>query len=128
MGYQVMPAAPAAPKPAEVAPPPKPVDGKQDEAKPGTAKLIIDVPENAKVFVDDQPLQSPAGKRSFNTPPLQRGVAYYYIFRAEVVVDGKTESESKRVIVRAGETAQLAFSELTAKLKSDKPNGVASAR
>jgi uncharacterized protein (TIGR03000 family) len=124
MGYQIMPAAPAAPKPAEVAPPPKPAD----DAKPGTAKLIIDVPENAKVFVDDQPLQSPAGKRSFNTPPLQRGVAYYYIFRAEVVVDGKTESESKRVIVRAGETAQLGFSELTAKVKGEKPNGVASAR
>jgi uncharacterized protein (TIGR03000 family) len=125
MGYQIMPAAPAAPKPAEAAPPPKEVPG---DVKPGTAKLIIDVPENAKVFVDDQPLPTPAGKRSFNTPPLQRGVAYYYIFRAEVVVDGKTESESKRVIVRAGETAQLAFSELTAKLKSDKPNGVASAR
>ena len=110
-----------------MAPPPKPDDAKPD-AKPGTAKLIIDVPENAKVYVDDRLLQTQAGKRSFNTPRLEQGVSYYYIFRAEVVVDGKTQSESKRVIVRAGETSQLAFSELTAKLKSDKPNGVASAR
>jgi uncharacterized protein (TIGR03000 family) len=123
-----MPAAPAG-KPTEVAPPPKPADGKPGDVKPdGTAKLIIDIPDNAKVYVDDKPLQAPAGKRSFNTPPLERGVAYYYVFRAEVVVDGKTQSESKRVIVRAGDTSQLTFSELAARIKGEKPNGVASAR
>lgn len=125
--YQIMPTVPAGAKPMEPAPPPKEAPKPGAAAAPGSAKLIIDVPDNAKVYVDDQLLQTPAGKRSFSTPPLERGVAYYYIFRAEVVVDGKSHSESKRVIVRAGDTSQLAFSELAAAIKGGKPNGVASA-
>jgi uncharacterized protein (TIGR03000 family) len=81
-------------------------------ARPG--KLIVEVPADAKLFIDDQPMKTTAERRSFNTPTLQSGQAYYYDLRAEVVRDGKTYTESKRVIVKAGETAKATFPELVA--------------
>ena len=53
--------------------------------------------------------QSP--RRAFHTPELEKGQDYYYVLRAEVVRDGKPVSETRRVIVRAGETVQETFRE-----------------
>jgi uncharacterized protein (TIGR03000 family) len=110
-GTQMTPVAPG----TEKAPPPKKEGGKEAMA-PGKAKVIIDVPEDAKLYIDDQLMKAVAGKRSFNTPALERGQTYYYIVRAEVVVDGKTYTESKRVLVRAGEEALANFPELESQL------------
>jgi uncharacterized protein (TIGR03000 family) len=99
----------------EKAPPPK-KDGGKEAMAPGKAKLIIDVPEDAKLYIDDQLMKTTAGKRSFNTPALERGQTYYYIVRAEVVIDGKSVTESKRVLVRAGEEIQTGFPELESKV------------
>jgi uncharacterized protein (TIGR03000 family) len=114
-GYS--PGTPVAPvvAPPEKAPPPK-KDGKEEAMVPGKAKLIIDVPEDAKLYIDDQLMKTTAGKRSFNTPALDRGQTYYYIVRAEVVIDGKSYTESKRVLVRAGDEARASFPELESQL------------
>ena len=48
----------------------------------------------------------------FNTPSLDRGQTYYYILRAEMDIDGKTVSETKRVLVRAGDEVKANFAEL----------------
>jgi uncharacterized protein (TIGR03000 family) len=76
------------------------------------AKLLVELPESAKFFVDDQPMKAGAGTRTFNTPTLAPGQTYYYILRAEVERDGKTHQETKRVLVKAGETVQASFPEL----------------
>jgi uncharacterized protein (TIGR03000 family) len=118
-GYQVVPSTPMTPaapveKPAEpVAPPVKTDEG----AKPGQAKLIIDLPADAKLYIDNQLMKTTSERRTFNTPNLDRGQLYYYVLRAEVVHNGKVHSETKRVIVQAGEETRTTFAELQAVVK-----------
>ena len=85
----------------------------REEASADSAKLIVELPDNARLFVDDRPVENVATRRTFVTPSLQQGHAYYYILRAEVVRDGKTRSESKRVIVRPGEVVRASFTDLS---------------
>lgn len=92
------------------------------------AKLLVEVPADARLFIDGQQMKATAERRSFNTPALPPGQSYFYEVKAEVVRDGKTYSESKRVIVRAGETARAAFPELTTAGQAKETKPVASAR
>jgi uncharacterized protein (TIGR03000 family) len=93
-----------------------PVEEKKSK-KEGTmlstkAKLVVELPANAKLYIDDKPMKNVAGVRSFNTPALEPGQAYYYLVRVETVRDGKPVSETRRVIVRAGQIARADFKDL----------------
>jgi uncharacterized protein (TIGR03000 family) len=101
--------APAGTAPAETVPAPKKEEPKKVD---GSARLIIDVPTDAKLFIDDQAMKTASARRTFSTPALQPGQAYYYEVRAEVVRDGKTQSETKKIIVKAGEVVRASFPEL----------------
>ncbi|MBY0527437.1 MAG: TIGR03000 domain-containing protein [Gemmataceae bacterium] len=91
------------------------------------AKIVIDVPAEAKLYIDDHLTKATSDKRTFDTPTLNQGQAYFYEMRAEVVRDGKTYSETKRIQFKAGETVQASFPQLVAQLReADKT--VASAR
>jgi uncharacterized protein (TIGR03000 family) len=81
-------------------------------ASPNKARLIVELPPDAKLFIDDQPMKTLSGTRTFSTPALEQGQSYYYMVKAEVVRDGKPVSMTRRVIVRAGETARANFTEL----------------
>jgi len=70
----------------------------------GAAKLIIDVPVGSKLFIDDLPMTVRDKPREFTTPTLEPGVTYYY----EVRVEGSV-SESRRVLVRSGDTLRESF-------------------
>lgn len=76
------------------------------------AKLVVELPANAKLFIDDMPMKAEAGVRSFNTPTLEPGQAYYYMVRVETMKDGKPVSETRRIIVRAGQIARADFKDL----------------
>src|SRR5205814_1917944 len=39
-----------------------------ESALPNRARLIVEVPANAKLFIDDRPIQVTSEKRSFSTP------------------------------------------------------------
>jgi uncharacterized protein (TIGR03000 family) len=73
------------------------------------ARLVIDVPEDARVFVDDHLMKSSSTHRVYASPKLDAGQAYYYDVRIEVDRDGKVVSANKRVIVRAGEEYTESF-------------------
>jgi len=105
----------------EPAPKPKEKEKEKEMTMARPAKLVVDLPADAKLFIDDQPMKTTAEKRSFNTPTLLPGQAYFYDLRAEVVRDGKTYTETSRVIVKAGETATASFPQLHAAGK--KPAG-----
>lgn len=96
----------------ETAPPPKKESDKA--VTPPTARLIIETPANAKLYVDDVPLASAPNPRVFATPALDSNRAYYYQVRVESQIDGQPVSESRQVIVRAGETTRATFTEATA--------------
>jgi uncharacterized protein (TIGR03000 family) len=78
--------------------------------------LLVELPPDAKLYIDDQPMKTTSSKRSFNTPLLQQGQQYYYILRAEVVRDGRTYTETRRVLLRAGQEIRASFPELEANI------------
>jgi uncharacterized protein (TIGR03000 family) len=91
---------------------PNPKKGSTSLQQSVRARLTVEVPAGAKLYVDGQPVKATSARRDFVTPPLQRGRAYYYELRAEVVRDGQTVGVNRRVIIRAGEEARAAFPEL----------------
>lgn len=92
---------------------PAPKKEKGDEVRlQNRARLIVQVPADAKLFIDDQPMKSTAAQRSFITPVLQSGRTYYYEVRAELVRDGRTVTENQRVILRPGDVVQASFANL----------------
>jgi uncharacterized protein (TIGR03000 family) len=84
----------------------------KESAVPAKAHLIVELPADAKLYIDDQLMKSSnATKRTFSTPALQGGQSYYYDVRVEAVRDGKTYEGSKRIIVRAGEQIHASFND-----------------
>jgi uncharacterized protein (TIGR03000 family) len=74
--------------------------------------LIVELPADAKLYVDDRLMKTTSERRVFNSPPLEAGQTYYYILRAEVVREGQTLSDTKRVLVHAGQMIQASFHDL----------------
>ncbi len=97
-----------------------------DAAVAAPARLSVEMPPLATLYVDGQPVagDGKADTRQFHTPDLPRGKAFYYELRADLMVNGKVETESKKVVVRAGDTATEAFPKLIAAAKTAATPGV----
>jgi len=65
------------------------------------------VPADARLTVDDVVTKSTSATRLFATPALETGKEFHYTLKAEVVRDGKTYTEIRRVGVRAGEETRV---------------------
>jgi uncharacterized protein (TIGR03000 family) len=76
-----------------------------------TSIIKVSAPENAKVFVQDRQ-ELPQGSKEFRTPPLNKGKEYAYSFRAELTQDGKKQSQTQRVIFKAGESVTVDFTDM----------------
>lgn len=108
-GGTVVQPAPAPPPPP---PPAKPGDKKADAELENRARLTVEVPAEAKLFVDGfETKASGTTVRSFTTPELEAGQDYYYILKIETVRDGKTVAETQQVTVRAGQETRASFTE-----------------
>jgi uncharacterized protein (TIGR03000 family) len=96
------------------APEPVPAPKKVGELPGQTdkAQLVVELPAEAKLYVDDHLMNTASKRRVFNTPTLKPGQTYYYIVRAELSRNGQTYSSSRRVIIRPGEIIQASFSDL----------------
>lgn len=103
-----IPPAASAPTPAPA--PAGPSSSTADETAP--ARLTIELPAGAKLYVDGMPTTLHGATRQFHTPALPKGQAFFYELKAEITIDGKTEVEQKRVVVRAGETITAEFPRL----------------
>ena len=87
-------------------------DPKKPEGNEEGANIKFTLPANAKLFVDGRPTSGEGTERAFFTPPLVAGQKFFYDVKAELVVDGKTVTEEKRVIVRAGDDLRESFPKL----------------
>jgi len=85
--------------------PVKPTDKKTELYAP--ANLIVTLPADAKLSIDEAITSSTGTVRSFVTPELERGKTYYYTLKAEITRDGKAEIISREVEVRAGEATRV---------------------
>jgi uncharacterized protein (TIGR03000 family) len=76
------------------------------------ATIVVSLPVDAKLTIDDMPTKSTAATRVFSSPALEPGKEYFYTLKAELTQDGQKVSTTKRVSVRAGQESRvtLAFS------------------
>lgn len=90
------------------------VDLTEAEVATTTSPVTATLPENAKLFVDEKAVANVGGRMTFRTPELAKGHTYAYLFRAEVVRDGKTDVQTQRVVFTAGEPISIDFSDMSA--------------
>jgi uncharacterized protein (TIGR03000 family) len=88
-------------------------DGSESLA-PNRARLIVDLPSDATLYIDDHKMTINTTHKVFNTPALEVGETYYYMVRAEVMKDGAPVSATKRVIVKPGEEIVANFKDMAA--------------
>jgi uncharacterized protein (TIGR03000 family) len=94
--------------------PKKKKTGVKETMDPTRAKLLVELPTNAKLFVDDMPVNGAAGVLTLHTPPLEPDKDYFYMVRIEMLRDGQPLSETHRILVRAGQVARADFNDLQA--------------
>jgi uncharacterized protein (TIGR03000 family) len=82
-----------------------------NEATTDTARITVKLPADARLTVNGVAVTAPEGARTFETPKLEAGRSYYYTLRAEMVRNGKTHTEDKRVVVEAGRAVTVEFTE-----------------
>jgi uncharacterized protein (TIGR03000 family) len=73
------------------------------------AMINVNVPADAKVFVNGAATTSTGAQRQFVSRGLTSGNRYTYEVRAEMDRNGETVTETKSVTLAMGEQAQLAF-------------------
>lgn len=73
------------------------------------AKVIFELPQDAKLFVDDVLIENAGARKTFRTPALKKGEQYYYELRAEVIRDGKKIVENRKITLSAGDVIQAKF-------------------
>ncbi|MBM4071627.1 MAG: TIGR03000 domain-containing protein [Planctomycetes bacterium] len=71
------------------------------------ATLIVCVPADATLTIDDRPTSSTSEMRVFTTPPLPVASEHTYTLRAQVTRDGMVRTETRQVIVRGGAQTQV---------------------
>lgn len=71
--------------------------------------LTVNVPADAKVFVNGNPTTSTGARREYTSSNLQPAASYAYRVRAEFVRDGKPVSEEQIVQVSAGQIGSFEF-------------------
>ena len=76
---------------------------------PTSATIVVSLPADAKLIVDDTVTTSLSSTRVFTSPALEVGKEFYYTLKAELVVDGRTVTSAKRVAVRAGDETSVSF-------------------
>jgi uncharacterized protein (TIGR03000 family) len=112
----VVPSNPVRPPDAKTQPTePLPLPNKKPGAEslaPSKAKLIVEVPAGAKLFIDDRSMNTPSEHRVYQTPTLEQGQTYYYEVRVEFNHDGKALSQTKRVLLRAGQEVRADFKDM----------------
>jgi uncharacterized protein (TIGR03000 family) len=83
------------------------------------ATVVVQLPADARMWVDGQQADLTSGTRSFQTPALDRGRDYAYTIRAEATRDGQAVSQSQRVVVRAGQVSRVDFGDMKAAVRAN---------
>lgn len=111
-----IPVAPGAPVPATPAPAAPKTEAPKTSGTSALApaRLTVELPATAKLFVDGAEVAGAGATRQFHTPDLPADGTFFYDLRAEVEVNGAVQTEEKRVVVRAGETLTASFAKLAA--------------
>jgi len=86
---------------------PQPKEKKSELNGPAPATLVVELPADAKLLIDNEATTSTGTSRVFQSPALEPDREYQYTLRAEVVRDGKPIKAEQVVTVKAGETTPV---------------------
>ncbi len=93
-----------------LSPQPEPKTPETNKELKGTSRLILEVPANAKVFVDGQETKSTSSVRQFHTPQLEDNQNYFYDVKVIVAAGDNPPIElNRRVYVRANQIIRERF-------------------
>ena len=87
-----------------------------DNAAPAT--LVVTLPADAKLLIDDAATTSSSSRRVFVSPALQSGREYTYSLKAEFTKNGKSVVVSKDINVTAGAEIAVTMEETLAGVAS----------
>ena len=73
----------------------------------GPATIIVILPAEATLTIDDTPTRSISATRMFVTPPLEPGKVFHYTLKAETRRDGRTLNTTERISVQAGKETRV---------------------
>ncbi len=76
--------------------------GDKGTMAPAPATIIVSLPADARLSIDDAPTTSTSERRVFVSPELNPGRQYHYTLKAEWNRDGKNVVVTKEVAVSAG--------------------------
>ena len=75
-----------------------------------SATIVVSLPADAILTVNDQPTTSTSDRRILFSPPLQRdGKEYFYNLKAVINRQGQAIADTKRVNLLAGQETQVRF-------------------
>jgi uncharacterized protein (TIGR03000 family) len=74
-----------------------------------SARIAVDVPEDARVTINGRVTTTPGSRREYMSRGLVPGYRYTYQVRAYVNRNGRELSDVKTVHLTAGSTANVAF-------------------
>jgi len=94
------------PEPARAMPEPVPAPMTRQDA-PAPATLVVNLPADGVLTIDDAPTAAVAARRTFVSPPLAPGVEYHYNLKMELQRNGQTVAVTRRVAVRAGQQTEV---------------------
>ena len=82
-----------------------------NNSQPDSNSIVftVNVPADAKVFVNDRPTTSTGVRRQYKSTGLEPSGVYVFQVRVEFIRDGKPVSEEKVVQLTAGQAGSLAF-------------------
>jgi uncharacterized protein (TIGR03000 family) len=103
------------PKPGKGPPPEGSPDPKPDKDQQTRAKVRIDIPADAQLYVDGVLMKTGSAVRMFRTPELAPNQSYYYELKAVLVRDGQTVTDSQQITVRPGALVTASFAGLEQK-------------
>lgn len=73
------------------------------------ATIAVQVPSDAKVWIQGAATNQTGADRTFQSPPLEPGREYSYSVKAQWTENGKTVEQSQDVMARAGERTGVLF-------------------
>jgi uncharacterized protein (TIGR03000 family) len=95
-------------QPATTTPPPK-----KTAIDPNAATIVVSLPADAKLSIDDSATRATGATRTFATPTLEKGKEFNYTLKAEVVRNGQTLTTTKQVTVQAGRETRITLEDMT---------------
>jgi uncharacterized protein (TIGR03000 family) len=85
---------------------------KKEDSEDKEAKLVVELPADARLFIDGSEMKSGATQRGVVTPPLDPQQTYYYEVKVELTRHGHTLRETQRIRLIPGALVTANFTNL----------------